>query len=758
MSNDQKQKSYLESRVYEQMSVTPEMNKIRVVTRDRFDSDREIEMPIFSSDDKDNIDILVYTLERRLILYDHPKADPTKKNSYNDKEQYFKITRLKEPYVNKDGKEQKYSIPKGVGTYPFFPPAIIEKYEKREKIKTLVLTEGYFKAFKGAMHGWDIVGFSSITHYADKKTKTMHPDITTLIKVCKVENVVMLYDGDCLNIRTADIEEGKDLSSRPNSFFSSMLKIFELLSDYDVKIYFSYVLSENVESAPKGLDDLLVACPGKEPEILDDLMMLGTPGRYFYRLNVSSFRKKLQGIFNLKNVEQFFTAWENVIGEREFIYFGTKYKYDGKKLQKTLPKEAKDFIRVGDDYFELVPVPTLLGDTEIKLYKRKKSTITDDFGKDFIKNIAKYKAFTNIPAHTNYQQVVNNCYNKYSPIPHEPEEGDFSTTEKFLRHIFQEHYEYGLDYIQILYQYPTQILPILCLVSKENQTGKTTFLDYLKLIFVENACKVGNAELSNEFNSYTATRLIVGVDETFLEKKTTIEKIKMLSTSNSIAMQRKGVDHEEMHHFAKYILISNNEENFIYAGDDDIRYWVRKVPVLKEIVPDTLSILNDEIPAFLYYLNNRKISVAKTGRAWFDHKLLETDALRKLRQASKPTAEKEMTKFVRDMFLDFGVDEIRMPLEYIKENTVKNRYDDSYLERLLKDNMKIKRTEKVARPKIPIWKFNSIDEDSTPERGILSYKPCRPYIFNITQFLTADEIANIKPELIPETEQTKMPF
>jgi hypothetical protein len=296
-------------------------------------------------------------------------------------------------------------------------------------------------------------------------------------------------------------------------------------------------------------------------------------------------------------------------------------------------------------------------------------------------------------------------------------------------------------------------------VSKENQTGKTTFIDYLKLIFGENACKVGNAELSNEFNSYTATRLIVGVDEAFCDKKATVEKIKMLSTSNSIAMQRKGVDHEEMAHFAKYILISNNEETFIYAGDDDIRYWVRKVPVLSEVISGVLAMLNEEIPAFLFYLNNRKISVPKTGRAWFDHKLLETEALRRLRLASKPVAEKEITKFVRDLFLDFGVAEIKMPLDYIKENTIKGKYEDSYLDRILKENMKVEKSVKVERPKIPVWENNPMDE--TPMRGVVSYKPCRPYIFKIEKFLTADEMQTIgfvRKEIEPEPVQTELPY
>lgn len=752
------EKTYLQTRVYDTMGVTPEQNKVEVYCTDPEGSERKVSMPIFSSDKDDNIDILVYTLDRKLIQYDHPNADPTRPNINNNRDQYFKITRLKNP---KD--DMKYRIPKGVGTYPFFPPVLIDKYEAGEEIKTLVLTEGYFKAYKAAMHGFDIVGLSSIHHYADRKTKALHPDIIKLILKCKVKNVVMLYDGDCLDISTKALQAGEDISKRPNLFFQSMTKIRELLSDYDVTIYFSYVLSDRIQNNPKGLDDVLVEMIGREDEALRDLYMLGVPGQIFYRLNVSTQQKKLQGVFNLNNVNQFFDAWSDIIGEREFTYYGTKYKVeikDGKReLRKTVPKEAKNFMRVGDDYYELVEIPTIYDDFETKLYKRAKSTIKDDFGADIFKAIPKYKAFTNMPSHTNYQQVINNCYNKYSPFTHEPTEGDWSTTKFFLEHIFGEHYEYGLDYIQILYQHPTQILPILCLVSKENKTGKTTFLDFLKLIFGENACKVGNAELSNEFNSFTATRLVVGVDETFLEKKTTIEKIKMLSTSNRIAMQRKGVDHEEMWHFAKYILVSNNEDNFIYASDEDVRYWVRKVPVIQKEIPDMLAILHEEVPAFLYMLNHRKISVPKTGRAWFDPALLETEALKRLRIASKSTAEKEITNMVRNMFMDFCVGEIKLTLEMIKERTVKNKYEDSYLNRILQDNMKIQKSDKVIRFKVPAWGFDPVDEKKVL-RSDIPGGPGRPYIFNIDDFLTTDEQKQIGfiPANAAEPEKTDLPF
>jgi len=749
-------KTYLHERVYDQMGVTPEQNKIQVFVENELGDERSCEMPIFSSDPHDNIDILVYTLDRRLIYYDHKDATPEKPNIYNQRTQHFKLTRFKEPKGDK-----KYNIPKGVGTHPFLPPSLIEKFEKGEKIDTLYLTEGYFKSFKASMHEFDIVGLSSITHYAESKTKLIHQDIARIIIKCEVKRVVMLYDGDCLNISLEALNKSEDIAKRPVSFLSSMLKIRELLISYDVKIFFSHILSERITNNPKGLDDLLIEMKGQEQSIYNDAINVNKPSPYFYRLNVSNEPKKLQEYFNLKSVNQFFGFWQEAIKETEFEYYGTKYKWNenDQKLIKTIPREAKDYIRVGDDYWELVEVPTLFDDiSETKLMKRSKTTITDDLGKKIIESIPKYKAFTNIPSHTNYQRIIKNCYNKYSPMVHEPEQGNWNNIKEFLEHIFGEHYEYGLDYIQNLYQYPTQILPILCLVSKENQTGKTTFLNFLKLIFGENACIVGNAELSNEFNAYTATRLIVGVDETFLEKKTTIEKIKMLSTSNRIAMQRKGVDHEEMWHFAKYILLSNNEDTFIYANDEDIRYWVRKVHTIKKVVPDLLDILYYEIPAFLYFLNDRKFFATKTGRAFFDPKLLETDALKNLRLASKPTVQKEIESFVRSMFLDFGrkYQILNMPLDYIKEKTYGKKYEDNYVRRILNDNMHVHTSQKVERSKVPEWGCGANDDDVVI--NYVSLPPKRNYIFRIESFLTTKEIEGLsieKPQIKKDIHEVK---
>ena len=131
---------------------------------------------------------------------------------------------------------KKYDFPKGAKTQPFLPPSLVKVWEKKQKIITLVLTEGYFKAMSGDINGLYIVGLSSISHYKEKETEMMYTDVLRIIKDCKVENIIILYDGDAKNISTKDLEAGRDLRRRPHGFIRSAIKVRELLKDFGVDV------------------------------------------------------------------------------------------------------------------------------------------------------------------------------------------------------------------------------------------------------------------------------------------------------------------------------------------------------------------------------------------------------------------------------------------------------------------------------------------------------------------------------------------
>ncbi len=70
-----------------------------------------------------------------------------------------------------------------------------------------------------------------------------------------------------------------------------------------------------------------------------------------------------------------------------------------------------------------------------------------------------------------------------------------------MRHIFGSQYDLGLDYLQLLYTMPLQKLPILLLVSEERNTGKSTFLNFIKALFEANVTFNTNESFRSQFNS-----------------------------------------------------------------------------------------------------------------------------------------------------------------------------------------------------------------------------------------------------------------
>lgn len=352
----------------------------------------------------------------------------------------------------------------------------------------------------------------------------------------------------------------------------------------------------------------------------------------------------------------------------------------------------KVYIRVGTEYFKEVSYPLMSGDTSKSLIKWSKQIIIDDFGKNSLKKIKKYESFCTFPSHTDYKMEINNFYNKYEPLSYSiDKDGDWKNIEMFLRHMFGEQYEIGLDYLTILWKHPTQILPILCFVSSERNTGKSTFLKLLKLIFEGNMTINKNEDFRSRFNSDWANKLIIAVDEVLLDKKEDSERIKNLSTSNYYKSESKGIDKVEIEFFGKFILCSNNEENFIKMDNLEIRYWVIKVNSFLKENPDLLEQMRKEIPFFTFHLTNREIVTKRASRMWFTKEQIYTQALEVLVRGNRTSLEKEIEEFLMDEFSMLGKEELYYSISDLVEQLNKRniRANNSYVSKILKDYFKL---------------------------------------------------------------------
>ena len=146
----------------------------------------------------------------------------------------------------------------------------------------------------------------------------------------------------------------------------------------------------------------------------------------------------------------------------------------------------EEFIRVGTTLYKIVEQPRLSGGYVKKRIPWNNETLRQDYGKDYIGSVPKYDGF---------------FLNLYEPIDHRPQEGDFPSIRSLVEHIFGEQYELGMDYLQLLYLQPVQKLPILLLVSEERNTGKSTFLNFLKALFQNNVTFNTNEDFRSQFNS-----------------------------------------------------------------------------------------------------------------------------------------------------------------------------------------------------------------------------------------------------------------
>jgi hypothetical protein len=410
-------------------------------------------------------------------------------------------------------------------------------------------------------------------------------------------------------------------------------------------------------------------------------------------------------------------------------------------------KDISQFMRVGVDYYMLSQQPLNSGDSINIITKWSKQTIIDDFGKAALKKIKKYEGFCILPSNTNYKKEINNYYNRYEQLSYKIEtNGNYETIVFFLKHIFGEQYEIGLDYLTILWQHPAQILPILCLVSSERNTGKTTFLNLLKFIFEGNMTINKNEDFRGRFNNDWASKIIIAIDEVLLDRREDSERIKNLSTSKHYKSEGKGVDKVEIEFFGKFILCSNNEENFIKTDENEIRYWVRKIFPFETENPNLLGMMKKEIPAFAGFLTNREITTKSTTRMWFSKEQIQTDALGILLKGNKSFIEKEIEEFIAELFETLGVDELQYSTSDLIEelNKANIRVAKSYVGKILRERFKLE----PKNSSYYLYRHEAVTYDNGDSLSNAIQKKGRFYTFKKADFiknvdmLTNDEISN----------------
>ena len=317
--------------------------------------------------------------------------------------------------------------------------------------------------------------------------------------------------------------------------------------------------------------------------------------------------------------------------------------------------KEEEYMRVGTTLYKVVNQPCANGGYEKRRVIWNNSTLRQDYGKNYLATVPRYDGFCTVPDHLNYRKEIDGFLNLYEPIGHTPQIGDFPNIRSLVVHIFGEQYNLGLDYLQLLFLQPLQKLPILLLVSEERNTGKSTFLNFLKAMFGDNVTFNTNEDFRSQFNSDWAGKLLIVVDEVLLNRREDSERLKNLSTTFNYKVEAKGKDRTEIAFFAKFVLCSNNEHLPVIIDAGETRYWVRKINPLQDDDTDFLQKLKEEIPAFLFFLTQRELSTERESRMWFNPRLTHTEALQKIIRSNRNRLEIEMAELFLDIMENMNV-------------------------------------------------------------------------------------------------------
>jgi hypothetical protein len=699
----------------------------------------------------------------------------------------------------------KYLSDKGAAIEIFIPQNTLEKARKNEEQTTLYMVEGELKSIYGDANGLFIVGLAGFHMFiARKESWEFHPTLLDILKRCKVKNICLIFDADANKVEFNWDNPEKDYAERLNNFCSAVIKFKSIITNYNetraaineytedkqplVTPYYMQI-SELCQNSAKGLDDLYLFSPDNAEKITDEIKQLKTRGgSYFKCVNLEN--QTLPDIKRLFYLEldkngrptQFHNTFFSEIREKKFWFDKTQWVVDGRTQELVVINhgELQEYVRIGTDYYREIqrvePFQTKENDLIYKhvrtLVPWKKETIVQDFVKaqgikfalDYIR---KFKSFCVVPAHDNaYRRIIDEQYNVYHPLPHAPKPGKWPNIEKFLRHLFDNEYQHvynvALDLLYLKYVLPLQKLPVTVLYSKEKNTGKSTLLWLLNDIYHDNASLIGNKELEDNFDEYKTANVLL-MDELIMEKQKHFETLKSWTTSPYSSMNRKSKERVKTVFFST-IFMTTNHLNFVSMDDDENRFFVCKVPLIpeKEKDPTLVKKMNDEIPAFLYYLRNEhKMTYPESAdRFWFPVKAYETDILREVKNRGQKMVVKAMKEFVREMFFEYAIDEFDLTPVMILPGLRKfahRQISNTELINSLKDDFNMPEP-KMRRFQIPKWetwididgkekKRRSVKNQYTDDKGQIKECIGKPYRFEAEKWLHPDEMSALK-ELI----------
>ncbi|MBK9718202.1 MAG: hypothetical protein IPO85_11950 [Saprospiraceae bacterium] len=566
----------------------------------------------------------------------------------------------------------------------FIPPHIFNCYKSKIEIKHLIITDDPVTAYILSNNEIPAIAIPGLPFLKDISIPNQIVEaILDICTECSVSNITYLVPSDILEVTWI---ENIDLGIRPRRIFNSLWNIYlKICYNNQIRLLFAYPQEKHPNKRVCRYfideDDFFTI------ETIKSELYTKNPERGLLIVHDLKHPKmsEVKKIFSIDGTgATFYETYCKEIQQNQFIYNRSVFQFDFDELKATYVKsmESNQFICINGTYFIKLVIENESGSKSTLLEKFPEDAFSKKFtrlSKETIKvlksDISFYDKSGNKPDHINYVQdwevmnedtgVPSKYYNTYSKLLHKPKKGDCQISLDFLKHIFGSHemtykgvtykgYELGLDYCKLLYCRPTNFLPILCLVSQQRITGKTTFWDWKKEIYAANATSISANDINSQFTGLYAGKLLGVFEETFIDKVSTVEKLKELVTSKKVKLEKKGIDSFEVYNYIKIGISSNKINNFAPVDQEEVRFWVRDIPP----IPGGENVnykptLFQEIPAFLHHLQEIDYHTDNETRSWFANELIYTEALGNIKAKSRPQNEILIERSIHAYMIQF---------------------------------------------------------------------------------------------------------
>jgi len=208
--------------------------------------------------------------------------------------------------------------------------------------------------------------------------------------------------------------------------------------------------------------------------------------------------------------------------------------------------------------------------------------------------------------------------NLYCGLANPPKECDPSLYQCFIDHVYAScetklEADYLLDWFAFKIQYPEQMIGTMVILSGRQGCGKTIVCDIVREIMGRhNAVKMGMDQLTSQFNSQYANKLLIDVEEynpgNSKMLKDLREKVKNLVTSETMLVNSKGLPAYENPAFHSIVATTNSKT------PEDISFDNRRMTFLRFDNPNLKTagrlISDNDYFAPLYQLKGNPVALA----------------------------------------------------------------------------------------------------------------------------------------------------